>query len=145
MAFSRLRRVMCRAHAWVYRRTRGRVMGRMGGLPVLLLTTTGRKSGRAHTTPVQYTREGEGYLIVASANGAPRPPAWYLNLRARPDAAVQVGRRHSAVRASEVTGEERTRLFDGLARSIPRLAVVQRRAGRSFPLVLLKESVRAPR
>jgi deazaflavin-dependent oxidoreductase (nitroreductase family) len=117
----------------------------MGGLPVLLLTTTGRKSGRAHTTPVQYTREGEGYLIVASANGAPRPPAWYLNLRARPDAAVQVGRGHSAVRAREVTGEERTRLFDGLARSIPRLAVVQRRAGRSFPLVLLKESVRAPR
>jgi deazaflavin-dependent oxidoreductase (nitroreductase family) len=112
----------------------------MGGLPLLLLTTTGRRSGRSRTTPVQYMCEGDAYLVVASANGARRPPAWYRNLMATPEAIVQLGSRQSAVRAREVTGEERTRLFGTLARTTPRLAVAQRRARRSFPLVLLEES-----
>ena len=82
-------RWVTRLHAWVYRRSGGRVLGRMGGQPVLLLQTTGRRSGRTRTTPVQYLADGDTFVVVASNAGAARPPAWYLNLRANPHARIR--------------------------------------------------------
>ena len=84
-------RWVTRLHAWVYRRSGGRVLGRMGGQPVLLLQTTGRRSGQTHTTPVQYLADGDAFVVVASNAGARHPPAWYLNLRADPHAHIDVG------------------------------------------------------
>ena len=81
-------RWVTRLHAWVYRRSGGRLLGRMGGQPVLLLQTTGRRSGQTHTTPVQYLADGDTFVVVASNAGAARPPAWYLNLRANPHARI---------------------------------------------------------
>jgi deazaflavin-dependent oxidoreductase (nitroreductase family) len=92
-------RWVTRLHAWVYRRSGGRFLGRMGGQPVLLLQTTGRRSGGTRTTPVQYLADGETFVVVASNAGAARPPAWYLNLSANPHVQMDVGGRSVDVRA----------------------------------------------
>ena len=107
-------RWMTRLHTRVYRRSGGRVLGRMGGRPVLLLQSTGRRSGRTRTTPVQYLADGDAFVVVASNAGAARPPAWYLNLRADPHARIDVGGRSVEVRAQEATGQERAALWQRL-------------------------------
>ncbi len=87
-----------KVHVALYRAGGGRVGGRLRkGVPVLLLTTTGRKTGRRRTTPLLYVEEGDRYVVVASAGGAPSHPAWYLNLRSNPAATIQVGGRKLAV------------------------------------------------
>lgn len=95
----------------IYRATRGRVGGRVGGAPVLLLTTTGRKSGEPRTAPVLYLADGDRLIVIGSNAGNARPPAWALNLRANPDADVQVGRQRRRIRARVAEGEERTELW----------------------------------
>jgi deazaflavin-dependent oxidoreductase (nitroreductase family) len=96
-------RWVTRLHTWVYRRSGGRVLGRMGGQPVLLLQSTERRSGQTHITPVQYLADGDTFVVVASNAGAVRPPAWYLNLRADPHARVGIGPRTVDIRAHEAT------------------------------------------
>src|SRR6266699_1653257 len=94
-------RILGTAHRNIYRLTGGKVGGRLGRLPVLLLTTIGRKSGRPRTQPLAYTRAGDGYAVIASKGGAAQHPLWYLNLRANPFAEVTVGRETRKVRARE--------------------------------------------
>lgn len=130
-------RWVTRLHAWVYRRSGGRFLGRMGGQPVLLLQTTGRRSGRTRTTPVQYLADGETFVVVASNAGAARPPAWYLNLRANPHARVEVGPRTVDVRAQEVTGDERAELWQRLTAANRYLERAARKARRDLPLMAL--------
>lgn len=79
------------AHARLYSLSGGRLGGSMGGHPVLLLGTTGRHSGQARRTPVQYERIDGDIFIVAAAGGAPRPPAWWHNLEATAEVTVQIG------------------------------------------------------
>ena len=129
-----------RLHAWVYRRSGGRVLGRMGGQPVLLLQTTGRRSGRPRTTPVQYLADGHTFVVVASDGGAARPPAWYLNLRAHPDAWIDVGGRSVDVRAQEATGQERAELWQRLTAANRFLERAASKAGRELPLMALVPS-----
>ncbi len=81
---------MGRAHLGIYRLTRGRVLGRVAGMPVLLLTTTGRRSGRARTTPLTYFEDGTDLVVVGSNGGEDQAPAWWLNLRDEPHATVTV-------------------------------------------------------
>lgn len=126
------------AHAWLYRKTRGRVLGRMGGQPVMLLTTTGRRTGRARTTPVQFVREGDGFLIVAANGGAKHAPAWYWNLRTCPAVRVQIGEVVRSLHARLATGAERERLWTELLAANPSLARTQARAGRVLPIVILE-------
>lgn len=83
-----------KAHAWLYRKTGGRVLGRVGGQPVLLLTTIGRRTGVPRTTPVQFMRSGARMVVVAANGGAPVAPAWLGNLVATPRASVLVGPSH---------------------------------------------------
>jgi F420H(2)-dependent quinone reductase len=130
-------RWVTRLHAWVYRRTGGRFLGRMGGQPVLLLQTTGRGSGRTRTTPVQYLADGDAFVVVASNAGAARSPAWYLNLRADPHARVEVGPRTVDVRAQEATGQERAELWQRLTAANRYLERASRKAGRDLPLMAL--------
>ena len=80
-------------HSSIYRASDGHVWGKMFGAPVLLLSTTGRKSGQRRTTPLVYTMDGDDFVLIASNGGAPKHPAWYLNLMANPDATVEVGDR----------------------------------------------------
>lgn len=126
-----------KVHRWVYVRSNGLVGSRIGGMPVLLLTTTGRKTGRSHTTALQYLPEGESYVVIASNAGEPRYPAWYLNVKARPEAVVQRGRRRMAVLAREVEGEERRRLWARALEVHPAYAVYQNRTTRCIPIVVL--------
>jgi F420H(2)-dependent quinone reductase len=95
----------------VYRATRGRLMGRVGRAPVLLLTTTGRRSGEPRTAPVVYLADGERYVVIGSNAGNTRTPAWALNLRANPDAKVEVRGDRLPVRARVADGEERAGLW----------------------------------
>jgi deazaflavin-dependent oxidoreductase (nitroreductase family) len=95
----------------VYRASGGRLMGKVGKAPVLLLTTTGRKSGQKRTAPVVYLADGERMIVIGSNAGNARVPAWALNLKANPEAEIEVGRRRQAVRARVAEGEERAELW----------------------------------
>src|SRR3954451_24443023 len=95
----------------LYRLSRGRIGGRVGRAPVLLLTTTGRKSGVERTAPVLYMRDGERLVVIGSNAGNVKPPAWALNLRANGDAVVEVGADKRSVRARVAEGEERVELW----------------------------------
>ena len=109
----------------------------MGGQPVLLLQTTGRRSGRTRTTPVQYLAEGDSFVVVASNAGAARPPAWYLNLRANPHARIRVGARNIDVRAQEAAGQERVALWRRLTAVNRYLERAASKARRDLPLLAL--------
>ena len=95
----------------LYRASGGRLMGKVGRAPVLLLTTTGRKSGRRRTAPVVYLADGDRYVVIGSNAGNARVPAWSLNLKANPDAEAEVGRKRVKVRARVAEGEERADLW----------------------------------
>ena len=125
-------------HALVYRSADGRLLGRMGGQPVLLLETVGRRSGRRRTTPLQYLPREDGFVVVASARGAPRPPAWFLNLSANPQARVCVGRDEVDVYAREAVGRERDALWRELTTANRWLERAARKAGRELPVVVLE-------
>jgi deazaflavin-dependent oxidoreductase (nitroreductase family) len=95
----------------LYRLSGGRVGGKVGRAPVLLITTTGRKSGEPRTAPVLYLAHGERLVLINTNAGNQRIPAWSLNLKANPDAEVEVGRKRQAVRARIAEGEERAELW----------------------------------
>jgi F420H(2)-dependent quinone reductase len=95
----------------LYRLSGGRIGGRIAKAPVLLLTTTGRKSGLPRTAPVVYLADGEDVVVIGSNAGHSRTPAWSLNLKANPEAEVEIGRKRRKVRARIAEGEERTDLW----------------------------------
>jgi deazaflavin-dependent oxidoreductase (nitroreductase family) len=120
-----------------YRATGGRLGGRLAGVPVLLLGTTGARTGEPRTTPLNYTRDGDRYVVAASKRGAPTNPAWYHNLAARPTATVEVGPERFDVTWEVVEGEERDRLYARLAADVPVFAEYERRTTRRIPVVRL--------
>jgi deazaflavin-dependent oxidoreductase (nitroreductase family) len=120
-----------------FRANQGRVGGRWEGRDLLLLTTRGRKSGRAHTTPVAFTRDGDRLLVYASKGGAPTHPDWYLNLLADPHVVVEAGSERYDAIAAPLTGEERDRLFAEQAARFPAFAEYQAGTTRVIPVVAL--------
>jgi deazaflavin-dependent oxidoreductase (nitroreductase family) len=141
---SRVGNVMGRAlnktHSSVYRRSDGRVWGTMFGGPILLLNTMGRKSGQRRTNPLLYVMDGEDFVLIASNGGAPSHPAWYLNLMANPDATVEVGDRKLRVRAEEVDGEEKARLWQKMVDMYSSYDDYQTKTKREIPLLVLHPS-----
>jgi deazaflavin-dependent oxidoreductase (nitroreductase family) len=95
----------------IYRATGGKLMGKVNKAPVLLLTTTGRKSGQQRTAPVVYLADGEKLVVINTNAGSEKIPAWSLNLEANPEAEAEVGRRRVKVRARVAEGEERADLW----------------------------------
>lgn len=104
-------RVVGKLNVPLYRLTRGRIGGKVGNGPVLLLTTTGRKSGEPRTAPVLYLADGERYVVINTNAGNAKTPAWSLNLRADPEAEVEVRGKRTAVRARIAEGAERDELW----------------------------------
>ena len=125
-------------HASLFRATGGKVGGRLLGSPVLLLVTTGRKSGLQRTTPLLYLRDDNRQVIVASNGGAAKHPVWWLNLRAYPEATVEIAGRRARVRATEVEGEERVRLWKELVRMYGSYENYQNKTDREIPVIVLE-------
>lgn len=121
-----------------FRANSGKVGGQFANTPLLLLTTTGARSGQPRTTPLGYVADEDRVIIIASYNGAPRHPDWYHNLVAHPEATVEVGSERFRVRAKTIEGEERERLWNRLAARYGFLAEHQRKTTRQIPLVDLE-------
>ena len=126
-------------HAAAYRATGGRIGGRMLGSPVLLLLSTGRKTGLERTTPLLYLPDGDRRVIVASNGGTAGHPVWWLNLQANPGAKVEIGGRKIPIRAREARGEERDRLWRRLVEMYPPYEDYQKKTDRGIPVVVLEE------
>jgi deazaflavin-dependent oxidoreductase (nitroreductase family) len=120
-----------------FRSNHGRLGGPFEGAPVLLLHTTGARSGEERVHPLMYLPDGGRYLLFASAAGVVRSPAWYWNLVTNPDASIEVGDEHVAVHAVELTGEERDAQYAEQARRYPQYADYQRSTTRVIPVVAL--------
>jgi F420H(2)-dependent quinone reductase len=131
-------RIVGGIHRRLYLLTGGKVGGQIGKLPVLLLTTTGRKSGQPRTQPLAFTKTSDGYAVIASKGGSAKDPLWYLNLRANPLAEVTVGRETRKVRARDAHGEERERLWRALSDLYPGYDKYAQRANRQIPVVVLE-------
>ena len=130
--------LITRVHRALYRATGGRVGAKLFGIRVLLLTSVGRRSGLPRVTPLLYVPDEKGYIVIASNAGDERDPAWWLNLRARPEARVQAGREACAVRAREASPEEDARLWPKLVASYRFYTRYRARATRRIPIVILE-------
>ena len=124
-------------HVRRYRETNGEVGYIWNGVPTLLLTTIGRRTGEARTTPLIFGRDEEDFLVVASMGGAPTHPNWYQNLLAQPSADIQVRADRISVRAATAGDAERPRLWKIVTDAWPNYDVYQSRTDRVIPLVVL--------
>ena len=121
-----------------FRENEGKVGGYFAGRPLLLLTTTGSKSGEEYISPVMYDTDGDRLLVFASKGGAPTNPSWYYNLVANPEITVEVGTEEFKAKATVVTGEERDRLYERWAKKYPQFAEYQRKVERKIPVIALE-------
>ncbi len=110
------------------------------GAPTLLLTTTGRRSGTQHTTPLIYQQDGDRYLVVASKGGADTPPDWYHNIEQDPEVEVQVWGDRFTARARTASEDEKDRLWPVMTAVWPDYDAYQRRTERAIPLVILERA-----
>ena len=120
-----------------FRANGGKVGGRFEGARMMLLTTTGAKSGEARTKPVVYTTDGDRFVVIASKGGAPTNPDWFHNLVADPEVILEVGGERFPARATVTSGEERRRLYDAQAALMPGFAEYAQKTTREIPVVVL--------
>jgi len=125
-------------HVRVYQETDGEQGYEWRGAQILLLTTTGRRSGQERTMPLIHRTDGDRWVLVASKGGAPDHPSWYQNLEANPDATVQVKHERIPVRARTAGGEERARLWQRMTEVWPAYDDYQQRTDREIPVVVLE-------
>ena len=128
-----------KVHKVVYRMSGGRLFAKLGRAPMLLLTATGRKSGKPRTTPLLYVEDGDGFAVVASFGGAPEHPSWYRNLEKNPKVTLQIENRVIPVTASTATPEEKKRLWPRLTAIYPDYDNYQKETTRDIPVVLLRK------
>jgi len=130
-----------RWHPRIYRASSGRVLGKLAGLPVLLLETKGRRSGEPRETALTYMpypgQEGKSFVVIASVLGEPLHPAWYLNLSDDSKVAVTVGPDRIAAEAREAEGDEREAIWDEIIRWSPDYAQYRDRTERRIPVIVL--------
>jgi deazaflavin-dependent oxidoreductase (nitroreductase family) len=122
-----------------FRAADGKVGGNLEGWPLLLLTTTGAKSGLQRTSPVVHTVDGDRRIVIASKGGAPHHPHWYLNLVANPIVTVEVPGETYQARAVVAEGAERERLYRQQAEAMPNFAEYQGKTDREIPVVILEK------
>ena len=120
-----------------FRANNGAVTGMFAGAPLLLLTTTGAKSGQPRVSPVVYTRDGDRWVIIASKGGAPTHPDWYHNLRANPKIDVEVGAETFPVTVEDIVGDERDRLWTEIVAERPGFGDYQTKTTRTIPVLRL--------
>jgi deazaflavin-dependent oxidoreductase (nitroreductase family) len=121
-----------------FRTNEGKVGGPFDGAPILLLHTTGARSGEERVNPMMYLAGGDRLVVFASKGGAPTNPDWYHNLVANPDVEIEVGTERRKVRARVAEGEERDRLYAEQSRRYPQFAKYQEGTDRTIPVVILE-------
>jgi deazaflavin-dependent oxidoreductase (nitroreductase family) len=126
------RRVTAEFHA-----NGGKLGGAFEGTDILILTTTGAKSGQTRWNPLAYSRDGDRYIVVASKAGSPNNPDWYHNLLRYPSVSIEVGTENVLVDATVAEGAERDRLFAQHAERLPRFREYERNTSRKIPVVIL--------
>lgn len=132
-------RTLGAAHRLAYRASGGRIGGRIWDLPIVLLTTTGRRSGKPRTTPLCALPDGDDLVVVGSFGGLDQPPGWWLNLQSSPRATVQLGRERREVTARRAEGEERERLWAALTARAPGYLRYAELTEREIPVVVLAQ------
>jgi F420H(2)-dependent quinone reductase len=131
-------RVATGLHKNLYRRTGGRIAGRFSNQPMMLLTTTGRRSGQPRVTPLLCIRDGDRFLAVASFGGDDRDPQWFKNLQADPEASIEVEGETIAVRAIVAGPEQKQALWPKVLAAYKGYSNYQRRTSRDIPVVILE-------
>ena len=127
-----------RLQIYMYRRSGGKRMGHVRGMPLLLLTTIGRKTGEQRVTPVMYIRDGDNYVITASNSGADKHPNWFLNLKANPRTTIEVGSMTVSVTARQASPEEKAGLWAQLVAQAPFFEDYTKKTTRNIPMVILQ-------
>jgi deazaflavin-dependent oxidoreductase (nitroreductase family) len=127
-------------HEFIYEKSGGRIGKRLGKATMLLLRTTGRKTGLPRAAALLYHRDTGSYVVVGSRGGSDLPPAWLLNLEAAPEVVVQVGTKRFPARARVASAEERRRLWPEMTRLWPQYDRYQSQTHRLIPLVILTPS-----
>jgi deazaflavin-dependent oxidoreductase (nitroreductase family) len=130
-----------KVHAFVYQKSKGRIGAKMAGIDIVLMETIGRKSGLQRTVPAACYPYKESVLVVASNNGLPEAPVWWLNLKARPDIHVRLGEESFLVRARELQGLEREEVWPLIVKLNPRQKHYARIAERTLPVIYLERVV----
>lgn len=120
-----------------FRANGGKVGGQFEGAPLLLLTTTGAKSGLPRTNPLAYIADGDRYVVIASYAGAPTNPPWYYNLIANPGVEIEVGTQRFNARAQVLVEPERSALYRRMASVMPAFSEYERKTTRSIPVIAL--------
>jgi len=138
MVFDRIFKQIGKFQVAVFRRTNGKYLSSMRGMPILLLTTVGRKTGQHRTTPLMYIRDGENYAITASNNGRASNPAWFYNLQASPQAEIDVPGKRLQVIAALATPAEKERLWPILVAQAPFFDGYRKKTSRQIPMLVLK-------
>ncbi len=124
-------------HVVLYRLSGGKLANEVADMPLLLITTFGRKSGKPHTNPVAYLKEGQDYLVAATVGGMDWHPDWYFNLKNRPQAKIKIGTKTFNVKAIISTGEERTRLYEKFKDASSNFVKYEKATTRVIPVIRL--------
>jgi len=134
-------KLFVKGHVWLYQSSGGKRGKTLAGLPVLLLTTRGRKSGARRTVPVVLFVDGGQTHVIASMGGQPQHPAWFFNLAADPNVEVQVGADHYRARAEVLPPDQREAIWPKITAAMPNFAQYQKKTTRVIPVVrLLREA-----
>jgi deazaflavin-dependent oxidoreductase (nitroreductase family) len=123
-----------------FRANDGRVGGPFEGAPILLLHHTGARTGAARVNPLAYQADGDRFVVFGSKGGAPTNPDWYHNLRANPQASIEVGTETIPVRAKVAEGNERERIWNRQKELMPGFAAYEQRTRRQIPVIILERS-----
>jgi F420H(2)-dependent quinone reductase len=135
---SALQNAVTRVHSVLYRSSNGVIGGRVANSPVLLLTTTGRRSGKRRTVPLLYLMDGSSVVLVASNGGAVKHPTWWLNLQTTPEAWIQIKGIRRRVKAEQASAAEKQRLWPRLTAMYPGYKRYQEITHRDIPVVILR-------
>jgi deazaflavin-dependent oxidoreductase (nitroreductase family) len=121
-----------------FRANEGKVGGMFAGMPMILVTMAGAKSGKTFTIPLVYSKDGNRFVIIASMGGAPNNPAWYHNIKASPTVTLEIGTERFQAKPTVTSGAERERLFDAQAAIMPVFNDYRKKTTRQIPVIALE-------